>query len=217
MSNSTTLLSSYTRNGVLPLKLLKSKNYPLFKYVMNNYELVAANLQECGISIMNDLKSKKDLEVIRLYLKYHFGDTVNLTLLRKNHRTIYSYISFQGKVAETIKELGFSIYHEHVSSEQDIIEELKQIADTERKISQRLEPPLYYKLYYRANKLGLSLKEYTKQLGFIIEERVDLSAIVRMRDQEHKSFGEIAKALGIPKSTVRKYYSDVKKDETEGV
>lgn len=111
-----------------------------------------------GLELFDDLHGKRGYEKVRLYLKYHFGDIVNLSEVRKSHRTVYNYIMELGKPYEVLTQMGFEIDYRVRDPEQELA---KQVSNLEDGI---IPPKLYQKLYYRARRSNMSVKEYIKLL-----------------------------------------------------
>lgn len=202
-------LQKAVENNVLPLSKLKKLNYPLFKYVCKNLNRISTSLKEnFEIEILDDVKSLRDKDKIRLYIKYHFGNIVNLSDLRENHRTIYNYITRYGKPRDVLENMGFKIKYDCSLSEDQLIEELKTLADENGRIK-KIGSNLYYRVYYRATKSGYNVKEYIESLGFSMNY-IDLPTLLKLRNEEGKSFSEIAKILGHPVSTIYNKYKEYK-------
>lgn len=213
MNNTVRLIGAYTKNGVVPLSLLKKRNYPIFKYFLSNYRVVLKQLKDNGIYVLNDLSTLNNIVKIKYYLLYHYGETVNMSLLRQADYTIYWYLSNRGEPGALVEELGFEITYAKKSSDKYILDELYRIADKNKDIFQLNDSSLYGKLYYRARKKDITLKEYIKSLGFTyIDRDFEPSKVVDLKEQG-KSFSEIGKELNVPKSTIyRLYLQEVNKD-----
>lgn len=196
------------RNRVLPLSVLKKINYPLFRYYMNNRNIVKRRIESEGIQILNDLFTKNTYRNIKLFLTYYYGETVNMNVLREKDRTIYNYISERGKPREVIEEMGFKVeYTKFKRSMEYIMAELNRIADDDGFIYKINDPTLYSKLQYRQRKEGFSsVKDYVETLGFhygINSERLfNLS-------KQGKSISQIAKLMSISYTTVSKILKEI--------
>lgn len=193
------LLVRYSRNGVLPLSKLRAVNYPLFKFIVRNIDIVKS--KNTGVELLDDLKSIKDMEKIKLYLRYHFNDTVNLTVLRNEHRYVYNCISSLGNPHDVIKEMGFKVIYEKSDTEDTLREKLREISNEDGVICSL--GPLYDKVYYRARKENMTVAEYLNKLGFTYRT-INVNDLIRLR-QEGKSYQEIADIIGVSKTTVFRY------------
>lgn len=161
MANLIRKLSSFHKNGIISMKELRTKSPYLFRYVKSNGS--AALFEETGIQIMNDLSSCKD--IIPLFLRYHYGDIVNLTNLRNKHITVYRHICKLGKPIEYVESLGFKVEFESKLTETQLIEELEKRVDS-RGYLQSLTKTIHNSLSYRASQNSMTVAEYLKLLGF---------------------------------------------------
>lgn len=153
MSSILKKLSRYHRNGIISLKELKRKNPYLFRYLIKKGSLIDSLFSETGIRVMNDLSSYKD--IIPLYLKYYYNDTVNLSDLRKKHNTVYRHICKLGKPEQVISEWGFTVIYKSKISDEQLKEMIQSKSEKEF-----FDKSLYNRIYYRAKKLGLSVPEF---------------------------------------------------------
>lgn len=156
------LLSTYTQNGVVILSKLKSRNYPLYLYLKSNLGQLTPALTAQGVGVLDDLKTLREPDKIRLFLQYHYGETVDLSEVRHIHRTVYNYLLGYGKPREVVEGLGFNVkYRSHAPN---LEKDLGSLRDSEGNF-----PPLpqstYNKVYYRAKKQGVDVKHYLKSLG----------------------------------------------------
>lgn len=146
-----TRLEPFMVNGVVSLKQLKETNYILYVTVTNPD---AKNLLE-DINILDDVNFKYTEHSVYTYIKYYFGDTVDITILRRDHWNKYIYITENlGSVKSTLSDWGFDIYY----SSRDVEVKLKQESSS---------PPsrkIYNMLYYEAKKRGITVKELRKRL-----------------------------------------------------
>lgn len=188
------------RNGVLSLSYLKKISYPLFKYYINNRSMLKRRFKQDGIDVLNDLHTKNTYTNIKLFLRFHYGDTVNITVLRAKDKTVYNYISLMGKPYEVIEEMGFHIeYSPSKRSMEYIIAELNRISDDEGFIYKINDTTLYSKLQSRARKNNNSVKEYVKSLGYTYG--ININKILEYRKQGY-SITKIAELLSISHTTV---------------
>lgn len=206
MYNSTKLLSSLAKNNVLSLSDLRERNYPLFKYFINNYRELKETLESYGVEVLNDIYTLNSLNHIRLYLKFKFGELVNLSVLREKHRTVYNYLSKYGNPSKIVLSYGFNIEYSRKTSDNFILRELETLADANNQILSIPDPELYSKVYYRSRKFGYkNIKEYLKHLGFTYKE-IDIQKIITLRESG-LSFAKISKAVDVPASTVNRLYN----------
>jgi hypothetical protein len=120
------LLSPHIKNNVLSLKSLRSSNPALFNYIKDNFKLFEERL---NIEILNDTIAIRGISNIKKYLSYYYGDTVNLTQLRKDSIVIYNNICALGVPEEVIKEMGFKVGYDSKISQDELIEELQALAN----------------------------------------------------------------------------------------
>lgn len=204
MKNSTRIITRHAKNNVIPLSVLKEKNYPLFKYLLNNYKVILRELKRNGFHILNDLRTLNNKTKIKYFLLYYYGNCVNMTLLRVKDRTVYNYISKIGNPGDVVTSLGFQVLYARKSTEEYIKSELYRISDNEGNIFKISDGQLYGKLYYRAKKSGMNVKEYIQKLGFKYRE-FDVQEIVKLR-QQGKSFDEISMLLKVSRSVIHRLY-----------
>lgn len=202
------IYAKYTKNGVISLKNLKKENSPLFKYVMKNYDVVQKNLKDkYHIELLNDIKTRRSKENLRLFLKYTYGDTVDLTSLRKDYKGIYNYLCQDGSVEDNIKKLGLQVTYSSKDLE-PLLKELKKLARDG--MIKSIPPKIYNKLYYLSKKNDMNVNEYLQSLGFQYkpQQDIDIPALLHLKNEEGFSFREISKMLNIPLSTIYKYYRE---------
>jgi len=165
------LLAPYIKNNVLSIKSLKLTNPPLSRYVLNNKKIIEERLK---IKILNDTIAIRGTENIKLYLLYYYGDTVNLTRLRKESIVIYNNICALGVPEEVVKDMGFKVQYDSKISRDKLIDELKAIANKDgviKKLNKRLDN----KIRYEANKVNMTVREYIESLGFFLDYKGILS------------------------------------------
>lgn len=204
MNNSVKIITTFSRNNVIKLSVLRDKNFPLFKYTMNNYQRVVSSLREYGYYLLDDLTTLHNIVNIKLYLLYHYGESVSLTLLRSEDRTIYNYLSKRGSPYDLLKKLGFEVTHEIFVSKEYLLSSLKRLAGP-NKIIDHLEPSLYRRVYYRSKKEGyLSINDYLSSLGYKLN-KLNEEEILRLR-KKGLTFKQIGEELGISTSYANKLY-----------
>lgn len=164
-------LSSHIKNNVLSLKSLKQSNPPLSMYVKDNKEHIEDRL---NIEILDDLVAIRGINNIRMYLSYYYGDTVNLTRLREDNIVIYNNVCALGVPEKVIKDMGFKVEYDSKISQDELIEELKTIANKDGVIK-KLDKRLDNKIRYEANKVHMTVREYIEDLGFFLDYRGKLS------------------------------------------
>lgn len=160
------LLSPHIKNGVLSIKSLKQFNPPLSKYVLDNKKTIEErfNIEK----VLNDTVAIRGIDNIKSYLLYYYGDTVNLTKLRENTIVIYNNICALGVPEKVVKNMGFKVEYDSKISKDELIEELKAIANEDgviRKLNKRLDN----KIRYEANKVNRTVREYIEDLGFFLD------------------------------------------------
>ncbi|MDI3310684.1 MAG: hypothetical protein QJR05_04570, partial [Thermoanaerobacterium sp.] len=112
------LLKQYEKNGVVPLSVVKKSNPPLGNYIKDNFDLFAG-LQ---FIIINDVQEGKlTYENLKLWLKYFYGDVVDLSDLNKNKKTYYNYLRLYGKPEDVLTEMGFDIVYKSKSKKSDMV------------------------------------------------------------------------------------------------
>lgn len=159
------LLAPHIKNGVVSIKSLKQSNPPLSKYVLDNKKSIEDRLK---IKILDDTVAIRGIDNIKSYLLYYYGDTVNLTKLRKETVVIYNNICALGVPEEVVKNMGFKVEYDSKISKDELIEELKAIANEDgviRKLNKRLDN----KIRYEANKVNKTVREYIEDLGFFLD------------------------------------------------
>lgn len=192
------------KNNVLPLSVLKKRNYPLFKYYMGNRSFLKRRLASEGVEVLNDLHTKNTYSNIKLYLRYYYGDTVEMSVLRKKDSTVYNYISKMGPPMYVVTEMGFkAVYNKSARSQERLLAELERAADEDHYIYKFSDEKLYGKVYYQSKKAGLTLDDYLETLGF--HYGLNKNRLISLREQGLKP-GEIAEILRISRSTIAREY-----------
>lgn len=193
MNRTARMLSEYADNGVISLNSLKRRKFALFRLLSNNLEsLSEALLYEYGIEVLNDTRTRRSPEHVRLFLKWKYGLTVNLSRLKKEDPTIYNYIKSFGKVSDFIKDNGFRAEYDSTWTDKDIVDELyKHSPDGTLK---SVPSGIYRKVYSRAKRANLTVREYITELGFRFIE-LDKDDIEQLRQAGH-SYREISKLVG---------------------
>lgn len=161
------LLSPHIRNNVLSLNSLKQSNIPMYNYIKDNKQQIKNRL---NILILDDTVAIRGVNNIKLYLSYYFGDTVNLTKLREKSIVIYNNICALGVPEEVIKDLGFKVVYDSKISQDELVKELKAIAN-ENGMIEKLDKRLDNKIRYEANKEYLTVREYLEKLGYHLSYR----------------------------------------------
>lgn len=159
------LLAPHIKNNVLSIKSLKKDNPALSKYVSDNKKSIEDRLK---IKILDDTVAIRGVKNIKLYLLLYYGETVNLTRLREETIVIYNNICALGVPEEVVKDMGFKVEYDSKISQDELIEELKAIANEDgviRKLNKRLDN----KIRYEANKVNKTVREYIEDLGFFLD------------------------------------------------
>ena len=199
---------SVVRNNVLPLSILKKMNYPLFRYYMKNRNELKRRFKSEGIDVLNDIRTKNTYTNIKLYLRYRFGGTVNMNVLREKERTVYNYLSLRGIPREVVEEMGFVTEYALYKREMDYITaELSILADDENYIYKMGDPVLYGKIKYRAKKEGLSVVVYLENLGF--HYGLNIERLLHLHKQGF-SKKQIAQHMSISTATVTRELAKVR-------
>jgi hypothetical protein len=176
------------------MKELRTHNLRLLRLLESNYERIAARLeQDFGVQVLQDMKSFTDAHNIKLFLKHTYGKTVNMTDLRKNHRSVYRALPCR----EIVQEWGFTLTYDGIFTEEMLVAELQRTG--------QIDEELYGKVAYRARKVGLSVREYMGKLGFPNHE-VDIKEITKLREKHKLTYRQIELITGVPKSSAQKYY-----------
>lgn len=187
-------------NNVLPLSVLKNKNYPLFKYYLGNRSYLKRRLASEGVEVLNDLYTKNTYTNIKLYLRYYYGDTVEMNVLRKKDRTVYNYISKIGPPMEVLTEMGFTpVYIGPVRSLEYFKAELDRAADEDGYIYKIQDEKLYAKISYRAKKEKVTIAQYLETLGF--KHGLNKKRLLALHEQGLNP-GKIGELLRISRSSV---------------
>lgn len=204
MNNTVRVIVEHAKNGVIPLTVLKQKNYPIFRFTMKNYRKVLRMLRENNTEVLNDLSDINTPSKVKAFLLYYYGNTVNLSLMRAADRFVYYYLFRRGKPDEMLKYYGFEVTYYRKGSDEYIINELYRIADKNNEIIKISDGKLYNKLYYRAKKLDITVTEYVETLGFMYII-TDLVQVIKLK-KEGLSFTQISKIMGVPRTSLHKLY-----------
>ncbi|WP_426455395.1 hypothetical protein ACP26L_35985 (plasmid) [Paenibacillus sp. S-38] len=185
---------------------MKKENIRHLQLFQSQRKLVEKELWDQGIEVLDDLTPLYSEESQRRYLKYHYGNEVNVTDLMLNHRAAYLVIQNRGAVRDVIASWGFRVVYEHLMTDDMLKKELAAKADENRKV--KLSRKLYGALLYRANQRGISLVDLVEELGYSYKPRpvIDTAKVRELRDEQKKSFSEIAEALGISRASAHNHY-----------
>ncbi len=164
-------LSFCIKNNVLSIRDLTRFNPPLSVYILNNIGLIEERLD---VEVLDDTVAIRGFNNIRMYLLYHYGDTVNLTKLREENIVVYNNICALGVPEKVIKSMGLKVAYDSKISYDELIEELKAIAN-EDGVIEKLDKRLDNKVRYEANKVNMTVREYIEKLGFTLDYRGKLS------------------------------------------
>lgn len=157
-------IQRYHKNGVVSLKELKKDNYHLFKYAQRNVVKVDKELYDTyGVELLNDTIPIRGPHPVRLYLKYHFGFTINLTELRE-HQMVYREILKMGYTVDEFMDKYHLELIRNDMSERKLIDELQSNVDSEGYLLP-LSKRLNNCVSYRAKLVGLSPTDYLAQYG----------------------------------------------------
>jgi len=147
------LLLQHQNNGVISMEVLKKDSPYLYRLLVSNFDTLSPSLLAEGVEI---LSKKSD---VRLYLKYHFGNTINLSLLRSEYQTTYRKLSKEGKPREVLERMGFRVEYNTLTPEDALLEEVK----TYKEAGKPLPKKLHNQLYYRSRQHGLTVSDYIKR------------------------------------------------------
>jgi hypothetical protein len=187
-------LEEFVRNGILSLKDLKKKSLPLYNVVTNPD---ARNLVK-DMEILTDVCKLRTEEDVIKFLKLHFDNVVDITLLRKNFLSTYKNINSRGNVKAVLKGWGFKVVY---SSRDAVSKVLTDPAITNPKLSKRL----YNKLYFAAKKQGITVNDLLKILGYEVKE-ISMDYVCYLRDNQGFSYREISDYLGISTTNAFRIY-----------
>ncbi|ATO48626.1 hypothetical protein P4V86_03730 [Brevibacillus laterosporus] len=156
------IISKYKRNGIVIFSALKPRNYPLYLYLKSNLGHLAPSLAEQGVEVLDDSKTLRSYEKIRMFLRYHYGEIVDLSEVRQVYRTVYNYLLELGSPKEVVEGMGFKVQYK--SRTIDIEKDLRKLRADDGSFPP-LPQSIYNKVYYRAKKQGVDVKHYLKSLG----------------------------------------------------
>lgn len=155
------LLDPYIKENILSLDSLKEGNLPLYKYVYDNLEHVKDSLQ---CEILDESKPIRGYSIIRKYLRFHYGEVVNVSKVRADKAIIYNSICALGNPEDVINEMGFIVEYNRKFTMSELKNELDAIVvnGLVGKLTKRLDN----KLRYESNKRGITINQYLKTLGY---------------------------------------------------
>lgn len=191
------VLNKHSRNGVLLLEDVKSANYPLYKYCIQNIDSIKVALSDCGTCLITK-STKLDYDKAKFLLLYYYGDIINTSTLYRKHKTIYNYLSsLDNRVPDTLKEMGFNTTN---NRNLGLIRKLKNMSRNGH-IS-NMDKNTYNKVYHQANRNGITVREYLQGHGltYTLNGHRD-KEILEMRKKGF-SLNKIAKNTNTSKATV---------------
>lgn len=191
------VLMKYSKNGVLLLEDVKLANYPMYKYCIKNIDSIKLALSDCGTCLVTK-DTKLDYDKAKFLLLYYYGETINTSLLYKEHKTIYNYLCSVGNgISCTLKDMGFSTTN---NSEIALKKKLKSMA-VDGLIS-KFDKRTYSKVCYQANRYGLTVSEYLASQGLTYS--LNKYRDIQIHELRNKGFSisQIAKKANTSKATV---------------
>lgn len=155
------LLEPYIHDNILSLDSLKEGNFPLYLYVCDNIKYVRSSI---NCEILDESKPIRGYSIIRKYLKYNYGDVINVTKVRSDNASIYNNICALGSPEEVLSEMGFVVEYSRKITRDELKNELDAILvnGLVGKLTKRLDN----KLRYEANKRGITINQYLDSLGY---------------------------------------------------
>jgi hypothetical protein len=159
-------ISEYAKHNVVLLSELRKKNMHLYKFYRSNEKSIETALLEVyNIDVLDDYNSMKDKLQIVKYIKYHFGNEVNLSKLRKEHRTIYNYIvKLHGKPVDFLTYYCFKIVYDTKVVDSALKYILKDYVSDGFVDFISMPKDIYNKVYYRSKLLNMGMYEYVKKV-----------------------------------------------------
>lgn len=103
---------------------------------------------------------------LKRYIQWKMGTTVNLSELRRRHLKYYLRLYDYGSPAEVIRRWGLTPVHDHIRTEEALIEAVKLYESDDgavRGLSK--DRSLYQSLLYYSRKAGMSVKAYLESKG----------------------------------------------------
>lgn len=168
------LLESHIKENILSLNSLKEQNYPLYLYVSDNIDYITRSM---GIEILDESKPIRGFKVVKNYLKYYYGDTINVSKVRADNPSIYNNICAIGNPEDVVSDMGFFVEYERKITMDKLKKELDALVvnGLVGKLTKRLDN----KLRYEANKRNMTVLQYLEVLGYTSsyggEEYIDKS------------------------------------------
>lgn len=204
----------------MTLLAIKEVNYPLYKFVSKNFDLVEESLKKFGVILINTKAKDKDSEWLKSFLLYHYGEIVNVSNLP--HGLYETILSLKGdnSIESFLSNLGFKVKYNYWHTDFSLSEELEKRANSAGivRLKRRSSPEdeaLYKTLLRKATDRELTVAEYVKLLGFTYLS--DIDDLIKELRKQGKGYHKIAKELGIHWTTV---YNKVKKwdnDDTKAI
>lgn len=205
------ILQKHSKNNVLVLEDVKSANYPLYKYCVNNLDTIEKALSESGVYLIKK-GTKLDYDKAKFLIHYYYGSTVNVSTLYRQHKTIYNFLtSLDGKVSTTLKGMGFELTNNRDLS---LIRKLKSISKDGHIDS--MDRNTYNKVYYQASKMGITVTEYLKGHGLTYKLNGCRDGLIKEMYEQGIKLNEIAKNTNTSKSTVCRVLRKEKENTNNG-
>lgn len=155
------LLNPYIKDNIISLKNLKESNLPLYLYVQGNLDYVTKGT---GVEILDEFKPIRGVEALRKYLKYYYGDEINITKVRADNASIYNNICAIGNPEDVVSDLGFYVEYDRKITMDELKKELDALLVNG--LVGKLTKKLDNKLRYEANKKNMTVMQYLGELGY---------------------------------------------------
>ncbi len=188
-------------DNIVTLSQLKSINYPLYKYVMNNFDKVQEDINSLGVFIFleSDKQTVKRDILIKL-IRYYYGDKVDMDQFIKDKFALHT-ITLKTKTERTLMEFlvnaGFKVDGERIRRiDTRFCEKLKAFADENgfiKTVDYSKNQSFYNRLRARARYKGISIKEFVESLGFTY----GYDNLIKQMKHEGYSYTQIAAKVGV--------------------
>lgn len=208
MKHTAKRLANLSTRGVVFLQDIKPVNYPLYRFVEKNKELVRKGLKNYSILLIDD-EVEIDDDYVKAYIQYHYKGVVSIPELKKNKKLYSAITKLRGRrtVGDYLKSLGIdSTNHgKNPFTEWDIKQVLKKKVNKYGVVTLTTKDSSFRQVLYRnARKNGMTTKEYIKYLGF----KPDYDEDIKKLRQQGYGYRATAKKLGLSYMTI---YHKVKK------
>ena len=103
------LLVPYVKDNILSLDNVRKNNYPLYRYVCDNIDYVTSST---GFEILDESQPIRGTDTIRKYLKYYYGNEINISKVRSDNASLYNNIYAIGNPEDVVSDMGFYVEYE---------------------------------------------------------------------------------------------------------